>query len=223
MLGAEGRQRGRVRRRIKTHDERVIVFGDDHAGREVEIHRVAQAPGVGGMREIVGRDGRRRGVMNLDELIQRVVVRAVVRRMIVNLVDDQRADDRVGIGRAERARAHRDEIITATLLVASERYAVRRWAELHVRAIAGQRAVGVRDTEDDFVILETVQREARRHVVRRGIELRLVEDHEAARRNDRARRNLKTLQVSPRVAQKPSAHRQVHVAGVPQFDGLRER
>ena len=103
LEGVEGGGVGRV----ETDEQGVAVDGQGCAGRETEIHGVAQAPDDGCIRRMVKRDRRAADVVKFNELVLGVVPNAIgirhVGRVVVDFGDDDGADARRRIGGAERA------------------------------------------------------------------------------------------------------------------------
>ena len=113
-----GQLRG-VRRRIEIHHEQITVGGQGEVGRKGEARAAVETPGAVG---VVQGDRTGRGVVQFDELIERVVrevgAHQEVRRMIHHLVDDH-AGRRCGIGRIAGAR--RESIpVGATIGITSQ-------------------------------------------------------------------------------------------------------
>ena len=105
--GAEAGERCGIGRGIEAHHQQAFVGGEGNAGREFEIHRVAQTPGVCGMSRIRERNCAGRDVMQLDELGQIVFVGATgrhhFRRVIHDFTDDDRADESIRVRRTRAA------------------------------------------------------------------------------------------------------------------------
>ena len=110
-------------------------------------------PGVGRIIRVVQRHRLRSDVSKFDELVERIVVRADHRRRLVHdFIDNNRADRRTGVVRAERVRGLRDKMFLADAGdVAAERNAVLRGIELEAVEVAREIGRRVSGEQPDLV------------------------------------------------------------------------
>ena len=205
--------------RVEIHQQEITARRQRGIRREVKVDRIAQAPGVRRIIHIEQRHGARGHVSQLNELVDHVVVRPDLRRVIQDLVNHHRTNSRPRVRRAgagaelrnvrrivhaERPLGQRREVRPRAGLETTERHAVLRRAELHRRPVARQRAACCRRGEMNLVALRRAERKALA-ATRLRIELILVEDRETARREHGAVRNAELPQIIPAVTQEPAA------------------
>ena len=189
------------------------------------------------MIEVEQRHRRAGEVVQLDEFIAGVLIRAEVGRMIHHFADRDGADPGIGVGRAaaraefadgrravraERPRRHGRELHVHARLVAPEGESIFRRAKPHTRAVAGEVATGIRGVQEQ-IIAGGVEREERTASVEERVELGFVKDHEAAGAEHGAVGDAIAFRIGFIVGEIPAG--EIHRAsrGVEQFNGVLQR
>src|SRR5689334_12128585 len=99
---------------VEVDDEQVTIRRHYKARRDDVIYIAIEVPGVRRKARVVQRRRLRRDVPQLDEFVQRVVVRANDRGGIEHdFIEDDGADARSGVVRTERVRDLRHEMFLA--------------------------------------------------------------------------------------------------------------